>query len=48
MEFITCLPKSEVHGSSIIVVDMFSKYATFVPAPVDYTVEEAAKHLVKY
>ena len=41
MDFISALPKSEGFGSIIVVVDRFSKYATFIPAPTDCTVEEA-------
>ena len=52
MDFITCLPKSEGCGSIIVVVDIFSKYGTFIPAPADCTAEETAKlffkHVVKY
>ncbi|RVW49001.1 Transposon Tf2-8 polyprotein [Vitis vinifera] len=40
------------HGSIIVVVDRFSKYATFIAAPTDCTAEETArlflKHVVKY
>ncbi|KAK3022797.1 hypothetical protein RJ639_046899 [Escallonia herrerae] len=52
MDFITCLPKSEGCGSIMVVVDRFSKYATFVASPADCTAEEAAllffKNVVKY
>ncbi|KAJ0894123.1 putative nucleotidyltransferase, Ribonuclease H [Helianthus annuus] len=52
MDFITCLPKSEGSGSIIVVVDRFSKYGTFIPAPADVTAAETArlffKHVVKY
>jgi len=51
MDFITSLPKSEGFGSIIVVVDRFSKYATFIPAPADCTAEETARlflrHVVK-
>ncbi|RVX13860.1 Transposon Tf2-8 polyprotein [Vitis vinifera] len=44
--------KSEDNGSIIVVVDRFSKYATFIAAPTDCTAEETArlflKHVVKY
>ncbi|KAK9045165.1 hypothetical protein V6N11_059054 [Hibiscus sabdariffa] len=43
MDFITCLPKSDGFGSIIVVVDRFSKYATFIAASPDCTTEEAAK-----
>lgn len=49
MDFITALPLS---GSIMVVVDRFSKYATFIPAPPDCKAEEAApfflKNVVKY
>ncbi|RVX00707.1 Transposon Tf2-12 polyprotein [Vitis vinifera] len=52
MDFIIGLPKSEDSGSIIVVVDRFSKYATFIAAPTDCTAEETArlflKHVVKY
>ena len=52
MDFIIGLPKSEDSGSIIVVVDRFSKYATFIAAPNDCTSEETArlflKHVVKY
>ncbi|KAL6330114.1 hypothetical protein AAG906_040033 [Vitis piasezkii] len=52
MDFIIGLPKSEDNDSIIVVVDRFSKYATFIAAPTDCTAEETArlflKHVVKY
>ncbi|RVW76146.1 Transposon Ty3-I Gag-Pol polyprotein [Vitis vinifera] len=52
MDFIIGLPKSKDNGSIIVVVDRFSKYATFIAAPTDCTVEETTrlflKHVVKY
>ena len=52
MDFIIGLPKSEDSGSIIVVVDRFSKYATFIAAPTDCTAEETTrlflKHVVKY
>ena len=52
MDFIIGLPKSKDSGSIIVVVDRFSKYATFIAALADYTAEETAKlflkHVVKY
>ncbi|KAM2435170.1 hypothetical protein PS1_025158 [Malus domestica] len=52
MDFITHLPKSDGCGSIFVVVDRFTKYATFIPAPVECTAEVAArlflKHVVKY
>ncbi|GKA19410.1 putative nucleotidyltransferase, ribonuclease H [Tanacetum coccineum] len=51
MDFITCLPKSK-GGGSIIVVDRFSKYGTFIAAPPDVTADDTAKlffkNVVKY
>ena len=52
MDFITHLPKSDGCGSIFVVVDRFTKYATFIPAPVECIAEVAArlflKHVVKY
>ena len=52
MDFIIGLPKLEDNGSIIVVVDRFSKYATFIAAPIDCTAEETTrlflKHVVKY
>ncbi|RVW72661.1 Transposon Ty3-I Gag-Pol polyprotein [Vitis vinifera] len=51
MDFIIGLPKSEDSCSIIVVVDRFSKYATFIAAPTDYcrkTVRLFLKHVVKY
>ncbi|XP_052117959.1 uncharacterized protein LOC127747717 [Arachis duranensis] len=52
LDFISALPKSEGFGSILVVVDRFSKYATFIPAPTDCTAEEVArlffKNVVKY
>ncbi|KAI5343301.1 hypothetical protein L3X38_011177 [Prunus dulcis] len=52
MDFIVSLPKSKGSGLILVVVDRFTKYATFIPAPVDCNTEEAArlflKHVVKY
>ena len=52
MDFIIGLPKSEGYGSIIVVVDRFSKYATFIAAPKDCTAEEMTrlflKNVVKY
>ena len=43
MDFIVTLPKSEGFGSIMVILDRFSKYATFIPAPTDCTAEEAAR-----
>ncbi|GKV49230.1 hypothetical protein SLEP1_g55993 [Rubroshorea leprosula] len=52
MDFISALPQSEGCESILVVVDRFSKYGTFIPAPRDCKAEEAArlsfKHVVKY
>ena len=52
MDFITNLPKSNGYGSIFVVVDRVTTYATFIPAPVEFTPEVAAclflKHVVKY
>ena len=42
IDCIITLPKSEGHGSIIVVVDRFSMYNTFIPASVDCKVDEAA------
>ncbi|KAI5652374.1 hypothetical protein M9H77_29561 [Catharanthus roseus] len=47
MDFITSLPKSEGFGSIIVIVDRFSKYATFISAPTDCTAEETARLFLK-
>ncbi|KAL5808962.1 hypothetical protein ACOSQ3_029653 [Xanthoceras sorbifolium] len=52
MDFISALPKSDGCGSIMVVVDRFSKYATFIAAPTDCTAEQAARlflrNVVKY
>nr|XP_016488540.1 PREDICTED: uncharacterized protein LOC107808515 [Nicotiana tabacum] len=52
MDFITCLPKFDGYGTIMVVVDIFSKYATFMPASPGCTAKEAAKlffkNVVKY
>ena len=52
MDFIIGLPNLEGYGSIIVVVDMFSKYATFIAVPTNFTTEEMTrlflKHVVKY
>lgn len=52
MDFIVALPTSEGYISIIVVVDKFSKHATFIAAPTDVTAENTAKllfkHVVKY
>ena len=40
MDFISALPTSEGCGSIMVIVDRFSKYGTFIPAPRDCTAEE--------
>ena len=47
MDFIVALPKSEGFGSIMVVVDRFSKYATFIPATADCKVDEAARLFFK-
>ena len=47
MDFIVALPKSEGYGSIMVVVDRFNKYATFIPAPTDCKVDEAARLFFK-
>ncbi|KAH9648298.1 Endonuclease [Citrus sinensis] len=48
MDFITSLPKSEGCGSIVVVVDRYSKYATFIAAPTNYKVVEAARLFIKH
>ncbi|KAK8590647.1 hypothetical protein V6N13_057538 [Hibiscus sabdariffa] len=52
MDFIIGLPKVDDFLSIMVVVDRFSKYATFIPASKVCPAEEAArlflKHVVKY
>lgn len=52
MDFITCLPKSEGFETIVVVVDRFSKYATFIPALKKCSTKDTAKvffkHVVKY
>ncbi|XP_048227260.1 uncharacterized protein LOC107261060 [Ricinus communis] len=47
MDFIVALPKSEGFESIMVVVDRFSKYATFIPAPADCKVDKAARLFFK-
>lgn len=51
MDFLTCFPKSDGYSSIIVVVDRFSKYATFIPAPpicdAVVTAKLFVKHIVK-
>ena len=39
VDFFIGLPNSEGYDSIIVVVDRFSKYATFIVTLTDYTVE---------
>lgn len=52
LDFITGLPKVEDLGTILVVIDRFSKYATFLASPKYVSAEERAqlffKHLVKY
>ncbi|KAH9752509.1 Endonuclease [Citrus sinensis] len=48
MDFITSLPKSEGYGSIMVVVDRYSKYATFIAAPINCKADEAARLFVKH
>ncbi|KAA0050867.1 reverse transcriptase [Cucumis melo var. makuwa] len=47
MDFIVALPKSHGFGTIMVVVDKFSKYATFIPCPPDVKVDEAARLFFK-
>ena len=48
MDFITSLPKSERCGSIMVVVDQYSKYVTFIAAPINCKADEVARLFVKY
>lgn len=48
MDFITLLPKFEGYGSIIVVVDRFSKYTVFMPAPTNCMAKELAKLFLKH
>lgn len=52
MDFIIGLPKVGNLDAIVVVVDRFSKYTTFIPAPRTVTAEETAqlffKHIVKF
>ena len=52
MDFISSLPKSNGFGTIMVVVDIFSKYATFMPAIAGCITKEATqlffKNIVKY
>ena len=52
MDFILELPMYEGYDSIMVVVDQFSKYGTFIPAPRDCTTEEVGrlffKNVVRY
>ncbi|KAA0040658.1 hypothetical protein IC582_025605 [Cucumis melo] len=47
MDFIVALPKSHGFGTIMVVVDRFSKYATFIPCSPDVKVDEAARLFFK-
>ena len=47
MDFIVALPKSEGFGSIMVIMDRFTKYATFVPTSADCKVDEAARLFFK-
>lgn len=52
LDFITGLPKVGDLGTILVVIDRFSKYATFLASPKYVSAEETAllffKHVVKY
>uniref|UniRef100_A0A7N0U7V5 Tf2-1-like SH3-like domain-containing protein n=1 Tax=Kalanchoe fedtschenkoi TaxID=63787 RepID=A0A7N0U7V5_KALFE len=43
MDFISILPKFEGYGIIMVVVDILSKYGTFMPTPLDCTAEKEAR-----
>lgn len=47
IDFIVALPKSEWCGRIMVVVDRFSKYATFIPTKVDKAARLFFMHVVK-
>lgn len=47
MNFIVALSKSDGFGGIMVVLDRFSKYATFIPIIHDYKVDEAARLFFK-
>ena len=47
LDFISSLPPVGGLGSILVVVDRFSKYATFIVAPLHYLAKEAAKLMMK-
>ena len=51
MDFILALPKPEGYRSIVVMVDCYSKYATFIDVLTDCKADEAAylfiKHIVK-
>lgn len=48
MDFITSLPKSEEYNSTMVVIDCYSKYTTFIAIPTDCKVDESARLFVKH
>jgi len=48
MEFIAGLPTSEGCNWVLVVVDRYSKYVTFIPAPKECSAEQVARLFFKY
>ena len=48
MDFIVSLPRSEGYGTIMVVVDRFSKYATFIPATKECPADESARLFLKH
>ena len=48
MDFISALPRSEGGGSIMVVVDCYSKYATFIAVPTDCKADKATRLFIKH
>ena len=48
MDYITSLSKSKECSSIMVVIDRYSKYATFIAIPADCKADKAARLFVKH